>query len=181
MAGRDRVVRRQSGRGGRAKTKRGHGEVRATTATPPIVRRILIPTDYSACADQALAWAVLLGRMFGAAVTVLHVVERHLHFGTFGYTDGHDAPDLPAERARLDAHVKARLAESGLAVATLVEVGTPPIKIREVARREQADLIIMGTHGTSRLEDLVFGSVTEKVVHHTGCPVLVVPPPAEPA
>jgi nucleotide-binding universal stress UspA family protein len=39
----------------------------------------------------------------------------------------------------------------------------------------------MGTHGTSRLEDLLFGSVTEKVVHHTGCPVLVVPPRTEAA
>lgn len=142
---------------------------------PPAIAHILIPTDYSDTADRALAWAILQGRSFGAALTVLHVIPSHIHLGAIGFADERDgSPD--EERARLAAHVAAHLGDSGLTIRALVEIGEPAITIREVAKRDGIDLIVMGTHGTSRLEDLLFGSVTEKVVHHTGCPVLVVPP-----
>jgi nucleotide-binding universal stress UspA family protein len=144
----------------------------------PSIARILIPTDFSEAADHALAWAIMQGRTFGADVTVLHVVPSHLHFGALGFADDTDG-NPEKERERLEAHVAAHLGDSGLKVRSLIEVGEPAIKIREVARRDQIDLIVMGTHGVSRLEDLLFGSVTEKVVHHTGCPVLVVPPRSE--
>lgn len=146
----------------------------------PSIARILVPTDYSETADLALAWAVLQARAFGAALAVLHVIPSHLHLGSIGFADK-AASDPEEEKERLATHVAAHLGDSGLTVQPLVEVGDPPLKIREVARREQVDLIVMGTHGTSRLEDLLFGSVTEKVVHHTGCPVLVVPPRTEAA
>src|SRR6185369_13617817 len=109
-----------------------------------------------------------------------HVIPRHLHFGAIGYADQPGEADLTKDRERLTAHVQGRLGDSGLAVRTIVELGEPALRIREAAKREKADLIIMGTHGVSRLEVLNFGSITEKVVHHTGCPVLVVPPRVEP-
>jgi nucleotide-binding universal stress UspA family protein len=149
------------------------------TTMPGKVERILIATDYSSCADRALAWGLLVGRAFGARVAVLHVAEAHLHFSTFGYSEGPDETKLAAERTRLERHVAA-LAGGGFAGTVFLEVGNPPLKIREVARREAIDLIVMGTHGTSHLERLVFGSVAKRVVQHSGCPVLVVPP-AEPA
>jgi nucleotide-binding universal stress UspA family protein len=143
------------------------------------VARILIPTDYSETAEQALVWGILHARTFRAEVTVLHVRSSHLHYGALGAADEPGEGDVETERARLDAYVAERFAGSGLIVRTLLEVGEPGIRIREVARRDAIDLIVMGTHGASRLADLLFGSVAEKVVHHTGCPVLVVPPPAE--
>ena len=145
------------------------------------IARILIPTDYSETADHALAWAMLHAKSFGAELVVLHVHSSHLHYGALGLADERSDEALATDRARLDAYVTERFADSGVKVRALLEVGDPSLKIREVARREQADVIVMGTHGTSRLEDLLFGSVTEKVVHHTGCPVLVVPPRTEAA
>jgi nucleotide-binding universal stress UspA family protein len=147
----------------------------------PAVARILAPTDYSETADRALAWAILQGRTFAAEVTVLHVIPIRLHLGAIGFADQPEVEDPAKEGAHLAAHVAAHLGDVGVRVRTLVEIGEPALKIREVARREQIDLIVMGTHGTSRLEDMLFGSVTEKVVHHTGCPVLVVPPRSEAA
>lgn len=147
--------------------------------TTPTVARIVIPTDFSATADHALAWAILQARSFAAELVVLHVHSSHLHYGALGLADERSDAALAEDRARLDAYVAERFAGAGVKIRTLFEVGDPPLKIREVARREQADLIVMGTHGASRLEDLLFGSVTEKVVHHTGCPVLVVPPLSE--
>ena len=121
----------------------------------PTIARILVPTDYSDTADHALAWAILQGRTFAAEVTVLHVIPRHLHLGAIGFADQPEKGGPAKERAHLAAHVAAHLGDSGLEVRSLVEVGEPAIKIREVARRDQIDLIVMGTHGTSRLEDLL--------------------------
>jgi nucleotide-binding universal stress UspA family protein len=145
------------------------------------IARILIPTDYSETADRALDWAILQGKTFAAELTVLHVTPSHLHFGAIGFADQPEEGGPAKQRERLAAHVTPFVGDSGLTVRFLVEVGEPAIKIREVARRDQIDLIVMGTHGASRLGDLLFGSVAEKVVHHTGCPVLVVPPRSEAA
>ena len=145
----------------------------------PKIERIVVPTDYSACADQALAWAVLQAHTFGAALTIVHVVERHLHLAPAGLADEPDEGDVEADRARLEAYVADRLVGKGVEVQSMVEIGEPGRKIREIAQRLGADLIIMGTRGRSRLEDMVFGSVVEHVMRHTGCPVLAVPPPAE--
>jgi len=151
------------------------------TLSRPKIERIVVPTDYSPCADQALAWAVLHGHTFGAKITVLHVVERHLHFAPAGYGDAPGKDAVEEDRAHLKSYVDERLGDQGLEIDLAVEIGEPPLKIREIAKRLDADLIVMGTHGKSRLEDILFGSVTEKVLHHTGCPVLAVPPEAEPA
>ena len=146
----------------------------------PAIARILVPTDYSETADHALEWAILQGRAFGAELTVLHVIPHHLHFGPMGFAD-RDEEGPAQDREHLAAHVAARAGDSGLKTRPLVEIGEPALKIREVARRDQIDLIVMGTNGTSRLQDVLCGSVTEAVVHHTGCPVMVVPPRSEEA
>jgi nucleotide-binding universal stress UspA family protein len=145
----------------------------------PKIQQIVVPTDYSPCADQALAWAVLHAHTFGAALTIVHVVERHLHLAPAGLADEPQEGDVEADRARLEAYVAERLAGQGVEVQCVAEAGEPSLKIREIAHRLDADLIVMGTHGRSRLEDVLFGSVVEKVVHHTGCPVLAVPPLVE--
>jgi nucleotide-binding universal stress UspA family protein len=146
------------------------------TTTSPSVDHILVPTDYSEKAARALAWAVLQARAFGAKLTVLHVIPSSLHFGTFGYEPRPDREDRSEDRKRLTAYVEEQIGKSGAEVSILVEIGEPALKIREVAARRKVDLIVMGTHGTTRLEEMLFGSVADKVVHHSGCPVLVVPP-----
>src|SRR5262249_23135234 len=97
------------------------------------VERIVVPTDYSSCADQALDWAALHAHTFGAKLTVLHVVERHLHFAPGGFAEGPHKGDIEKQRAQLDAYVADRLAAKKVDVDALVEVGEPPLKIREVA------------------------------------------------
>lgn len=150
------------------------------TPRQPKIERILVPTDYSPCADQAFAWAILHARRFGAALTILHVIEHHIHLAPAGGGDSLHPGDVDRARAELEAYVAKHLAGEGLRVECVVEVGEPPLKIREIARRCGADVIVMGTHGRSRLADMLTGSVVEKVVHHSGCPVLAVPPIAEP-
>jgi nucleotide-binding universal stress UspA family protein len=65
---------------------------------------------------------------------------------------------------------------AGLVVSIEVELGLPAKHIVDRALSLPADLIVMGTHGTSGFEQLVLGSVTEKVLRKARCPVLTVPP-----
>jgi nucleotide-binding universal stress UspA family protein len=68
---------------------------------------------------------------------------------------------------------------SGVAVDILVDVGEAPNRILDRAATLPADLIVMGTHGTSGFQHLVLGSVTERVLRTARCPVLTVPPHAQ--
>jgi nucleotide-binding universal stress UspA family protein len=128
------------------------------------VRRILLPTDGSACAAHAAAHAVELARRHGAALHVLHV--RHPAHGDAA--DG--VPAMPP--GDLD----------GVTVVRAEVVSAPPmLGILDYAQTAGADLVVMGTHGRTGLDRLLLGSVTEDVVRLAACPVLTVRADAPPA
>ncbi len=150
------------------------------------IRRILCPVDFSDTSINAVRYALRLGQWFGAEVQLLHVVIPEV-----------EALDLPvvaaeATRARVEAAramITGLLAQErkalGLAAAeappteTQIEVGAPEATILEVARRDEASLILMGTRKTHGLLDRLFGSVTEHVLARTERHVWVVPPEAQ--
>ena len=78
------------------------------------IARILVPTDYSDTADHALEWALLQGKTFGAEVTVLHVIPKHLHLGAIGFADQPEEGDPAEDLEHLAAHVAKHLGDSGL-------------------------------------------------------------------
>ena len=141
--------------------------------------RILFPTDFSACADGALAYATDLADRFGATLHLLHVVDE-LDPDWFGATDaGTRAVDL---RDDIEAKAKRRLHEvatgdladevdTTVALRSSVEVEQT---ILDYAREENIDLIAMGTHGRRGFDRLMLGSVTNTVLRQAPCPVLTV-------
>lgn len=137
-------------------------------------RRILIPTDGSPCADLAVGEGLALAVALGSEVTILHVVEEpiSLYTDTLVYPTGlrqvlhevgvevlRSAAEL-AEAKGVDARVE------------LVERGTSARSILEAA--EDADLIVIGTHGRRGFDRLVFGSVAESVLRRSPVPCLAV-------
>jgi nucleotide-binding universal stress UspA family protein len=142
-----------------------------------IFHRILVPTDFSPQSERAWATARRLARAVGAELLLLHVfVELPLYS---------EAP-LSGERVR-EAYAAARTwaAEhldqwaatartEGLAVKTLLRTGIAHEDIVATARDEGADLIAIGTHGRSGLNRLMLGSVCDRVIRLSSCPVLVV-------
>jgi nucleotide-binding universal stress UspA family protein len=64
--------------------------------------------------------------------------------------------------------------EESLNLTTEILIGSPENKIVEVANRMKADLVVVGSHGYNRLERILLGSVSDSVVHHAPCSVLVV-------
>jgi nucleotide-binding universal stress UspA family protein len=157
---------------------------------------VLVPTDFSAPAEQALRYALAEAAVHHAKVTLLHVLPPHT--GTEVYVVA-GAPQAevgfdPALEGRLGAASPPRptvvlqdhdeealthlrdLMRHGFDGAWEVEVATgpPADTIIRVAHERGADLIVMGTHGRTGLQHLLHGSVAAKVVRLAPCPVLTV-------
>jgi nucleotide-binding universal stress UspA family protein len=139
-------------------------------------RSILCPVDFSDHSRLALRYAVGLAGRDRAQLTVLSVNDLLL---------------VEAAAAAYDAAYVQKETESGLRDLVLsvipggaswapvprliVKAGAPVHEIVEVARREEADLIVMGTHGLGGYRKMFFGSVAQGVLRHASVPVLAVP------
>jgi nucleotide-binding universal stress UspA family protein len=139
--------------------------------------KILHPTDFSECAQQAQEEAARLARALGGEVVLFHVsVEAPLYAeGLIGVKDVEKVYE--AQRKWAEETLEARAAalrEKGVASRWLLRVGIPFEEIAEAAREERADLIVMGTHGRGGLARFFLGSVADRVLRTAPCPVLTV-------
>jgi universal stress protein A len=144
--------------------------------------QILVPVDYSETSDAALRMAAELAGAFKGRMLVLHL----LRFDVYGMAEfpvvvpGQatvgDELKLGEETERLREHVREVLAAERTPPAYEVEVewGSPYHQIIEVAIERRVDLIVMGTHGWTGIKHAVLGSVAEKTVRLSPCPVLTV-------
>jgi nucleotide-binding universal stress UspA family protein len=139
-------------------------------------KTILVPHDFGAGSDHALAYAVDLAKALGAALTVMHAFEIPM----VGFPDGTlvATPEL-ASRVLEGANVGLKKAvephaSSGVTMQTLVKQGPTWQTIIETAAEVGAGMIVMGTHGRHGLSRALLGSVAEKVVRTAQCPVLTV-------
>jgi universal stress protein E len=135
------------------------------------MRTILVATDFSPAAEQALEHAASLARRSHAALRVVHVIEA----GTNPETAEHllDVRKQIAEVERLDVEVQ-WLREGGLQAASVPCTGRAAEAILREAEAAAADLIVMGTGGSGEWRHRVLGSTTRRVVEHANCPVLAV-------
>jgi nucleotide-binding universal stress UspA family protein len=159
---------------------------------------ILVPTDFSDPAHQALSHAAEEAALHGARVTLLHVLSAHGGTDVY-YVTG--APDR-GPHGRYDPIAGGRLAGPPPAPPTVVRrdlgdealtklndlipeghrgtwqvetaAGNPADAIVRLAEERNVDLIVMGTHGRTGLQHVLLGSVAEKVVRLAPCPVLTV-------
>lgn len=145
-----------------------------------IPQHFLVPIDFSAYADAALEYAITLASKLQARLTLLHVIQSL----PLGGTDmGVALPvaylqDLEAElRESMAGYVK-RATDAGLQAEASLVHGVAFQEIVDLAKAQQVDLIIMGTHGRTGLRHVLLGSVAEKVVRLAPCPVLVTRQPA---
>jgi nucleotide-binding universal stress UspA family protein len=143
------------------------------------IHRILCPVDLSDVSRHAIDHALVLARWYNATITGLHVCNPVvIPSSDFALVGTGLAPILTDEEMR---EVRSQVAAcfdqaKAAAVDVVVEKGHPAKIILARAMSLPADLIVMGTHGTSGFEHLVLGSVAEKVLRRATCPVLTVPP-----
>ena len=141
------------------------------------IRRLLVATDFSACAEAAADVAARLAQPLQATVDVVTVVD------TSGWTDVVTNPAFRQQRrAEVCEQARQRAQAVGdrhfaTAAALRVQVREGEDTVAEIVRAAQelgSDLIVMGTHGTSGLAHLILGSVAEKVLRTSPIPVLTV-------
>jgi nucleotide-binding universal stress UspA family protein len=139
---------------------------------------ILVPVDFSDVTAQVAATARKFAAAFESRIILLNVAEPEPDF--VGFDAGPPnvrtivARDFKIERQRLD-QLKAQCADSGADVTALHIQGPIVEKILHEVGEQQADLIVMGSHGHGALYDLLVGSVTNGVIKGAPCPVVVVP------
>ena len=141
------------------------------------LKKILVPTDFSPCSQKALQYALPFAEEFGAQILLVHVVEPVFVPENLMMA----APELPELGASLVTEARDRLSRvsqqtvpAAIRVETVVRVGQPYREIIETARTEDADLIVIATHGYTGLKHVFLGSTAERVVRHSPCPVLTV-------
>ncbi len=146
-------------------------------------RKILCPTDFSDPAAKAIAAAGDLATHFSAELCLLHVVSP-IPVPMTENGDLSPAFDIPSYENHLDASAKqsihetaARLLPKDLAVTPLVGQGDAADEIVRIAKEQNVDLIVIATHGMTGWRHLIFGSVAEKVVRLSPCPVLTIRAP----
>jgi nucleotide-binding universal stress UspA family protein len=141
------------------------------------IRRILVPVDFSSASLQALEYASEFRRPYKAELIVLHAVEP-IYFGAVDgfYGGGFDASVVYREMERAAREQLAGLATTlrrrRIDVRVLHAVGPASQVIVDAAKKLDADLIIMSTHGRTGLAHVFMGSVAERVVRSAPCPVL---------
>lgn len=134
---------------------------------------ILVATDGSATAGEAVRFGAAFAKALGGGLTLLHVVPKHGHLGP----SVHDEACRPEERRAAEALLRAAQAEAaqwGSPAAIRIAVGEPVEAIVRTAREARADMLVVGTRGRERMARVLLGSVAENLAKVAPCPVVVV-------
>ena len=137
--------------------------------------KILIAVDGSEVSYRALHAALFLSEKLGSKITAIHVMEN--------------VPPVYIESQKvLDELLEARKNESqkildecsliatkkGITLTTNLLEGNPASTILEFSQSEKYDVIIIGSRGMGKFKELILGSVSNKVIHHSTCPILLI-------
>lgn len=147
------------------------------------MKKILVPTDFSKPAKWALEVATGIAKKAKGQIVLLHVVEQPTSdsFNVEAQVQNDEGWEDRLFTFKLIERNKMQLAEAakfaedeGVLVATELRLGNPFHGMRTVITDHAVDLVVMGTSGHTKLEEMVVGSNTEKVVRYAKCPVLTV-------
>tara|TARA_B100000949_G_scaffold235604_1_gene260349 strand:- start:16081 stop:16962 length:882 start_codon:yes stop_codon:yes gene_type:complete len=143
-----------------------------------VMKKILVPVDFSAYSEYALEVAAILAKQHGAGIVLLHMI---------GMSDSILANSEIAEEAEAKYFLKLakekikefteRQYLQNVAVSTIIQNYKDFGEVNQVAKEQNCDLVVMGSHGTSGFSDLFVGSNTEKVVRSSELPVIVIKKP----
>jgi universal stress protein A len=139
-----------------------------------IPKTILVPTDFSDYADQALEYAAALAARLDAKIHLVHAITVPLN-GVREMSHSSTLIESATKEAQAALDERASRYRDRVAMAPVrVEIGDAREVIDQVAEKIGADLIAMGTHGRRGVKRVLLGSVAESVVRSAPCPVLTI-------
>ena len=143
------------------------------------MKRIVVPTDFSASATSAMNYAVEMAKDIGAAIHLYHVYQVPVAVS--------DVPVVivSVEELKKNAEEQLDYLKKGLAhitsdkpvtVTTEATMGNTVDELEELCKRLHPFMVVMGSRGSTGMERILFGSTTLTAIKHLTCPVIVVPP-----
>jgi len=148
------------------------------------MKKILVPVDFSPNSFNALHIAAGIAHRSGAALEILHVNLSAIYstpMSEYVVASGYNAIDEKYDESAMQGLEKvkkellAKKTFADLSITLRVEEGFLHTCLRNVAQEDDVDLIVMGTKGSSGMNEFLIGSNTEKVIRTAPCPILAVP------
>ncbi|MFQ5686708.1 MAG: universal stress protein, partial [Candidatus Scalindua sp.] len=139
------------------------------------IKNILCPVDHSDCSKEALKYAVSFAMKDNSKLYLLHVIDIRV----FDESINAMTPQIPDDETL--KQLKTKLLDcipeemrGDMDVEALVIQGIPFVEIISTAKKNDIDMIVLGSHGRTGIAHMMMGSVSEKVVRKAPCPVLTV-------
>lgn len=141
------------------------------------INKILLPTDFSETASNALKQAISIAIKAKAELKLVHVIIPEMN-----YEASVPIPHSKSYNANLKKNVEKKLENlagqiekvNSIKVSIKVTLGVPHKEICSIAEEEEIDIIVMGTHGASGISEFFAGSNASKIVAHANCPVITI-------
>jgi nucleotide-binding universal stress UspA family protein len=140
--------------------------------------KILCPVDFSEFTDEILAYAVNIAKRFDSELHLIHVIPN------LNYFTPYESFLTPENLVAIERNIEGEVGRDfdkitkklDLPFKRIVKTGVNFVEIIDYIKDQGIDLVVMGTHGRSGIEHILIGSVAEKVVRKSPCPVLTVRP-----
>ena len=151
------------------------------------VKKVLIALDYNPTAQKVAEVGFSMAKAMNAEIILLHVISDPVYYSSteyspiMGFTGFMDTGMMQLDslnalkEAALNFLDKSRHHLGDKSIQTLIKEGDFADSILDAAKEVHADIIILGSHSRKWLENVVMGSVTEKVLRHTPIPLFIIP------
>ncbi len=145
------------------------------------IDKVLFATDFSETSEHAFDYAFTLAKKFNSTLLILHVINEPVDLRGF-YVPHISFEKLEQEIASGAEKMMQKFCRTKIKDFTnfqcSIVTGIPYEEIIKKANEEDVSLVVLGTHGRSGIDHLLFGSTAERVVRGAHCPVMTVRPPA---
>jgi nucleotide-binding universal stress UspA family protein len=141
-------------------------------------KKIVCPVDFSEFTDDIIKYAVNLARKYDAELHLFHVIPN------LNYFTPYESFLTPENLVLIEKNVEQEVEKDfkkiikgiDIPVKKIIKTGIVFVEIIDYIKEENIDLVVLGTHGRSGIEHILIGSVAEKVVRKSPCPVLTIRP-----
>ncbi|XHH09061.1 MAG: universal stress protein [Candidatus Bathyarchaeia archaeon] len=137
------------------------------------IRLILVPTDGSGHSVRAAEYALSIAKVHAAQILVVYIID-HFVVDQFSKVSSSIEQELKESGQSYVNYIVNLAQKQGVVVESIILEGQPFEQIVDLAKTKSVDLIVMGTTGRRSTDRILMGSVTQRVIEYSPCPVLVI-------
>lgn len=141
------------------------------------MKNILVPTDFSDLAKNALKVAIKIARPMNSKITLFYSVNPVFitsDMGAYMFSESEIKEEINSLNEEMDDLIEF-VKDQNVSAEKIIQKGLLEDDVVDIVDKEKIDLIVTGTHGAEGLEAIVFGTNSEKIFEKVKCPILIVP------